>query len=369
MKINRNNYELYFLDYLDGNLTDQDIRMLEDFLLINPDLRIELEGTEKIALSPGPVFFNQKDLLIKPDLNLPVTELNFEDFCIASSEGDLNDQQNSGLSEYIRENPVSGKIMLFFSKLHLNADEKIIYSGKNKLKKNLIFIPREILYPVLSVAAAVTFIIIIYLNKHYSTEVLNNITSELPVYSLPNPDTDNSKLGKENQVVNKVEPVAQQASVSNFVSPKTKKKTINLKAKDIPAKVKTDTKNKESMPPQRLNPSFQIRLPSIAENQTVVSIIDGGKITFNNVKTSTDNSEYLSLSEYARKELAEKILGNKNPLNAHLSAWKIADAGITGLNRLTGGVMKLEKRIGEDGNITAYSFNSKLLSFSTTSVK
>jgi len=52
MKINRENYELYFVDYLDGNLSDYEIRMLEDFLLINPDLRTELEGTEKISLSP-----------------------------------------------------------------------------------------------------------------------------------------------------------------------------------------------------------------------------------------------------------------------------------------------------------------------------
>jgi hypothetical protein len=114
MNINRNNYELYFVDYLDGNLSDREIRMLEDFLLINPDLRTELEGTEKIVLSPGMIVFNQKELLKKPDLTLPVNEINFEDFCVAEAEGDLNDKQRSGLYNYIQKYPESEKNLIVY---------------------------------------------------------------------------------------------------------------------------------------------------------------------------------------------------------------------------------------------------------------
>lgn len=369
MKINRKNYELYFMDYLDGNLTDRDIQMLEDFLLINPDLRAELEGTEKIILTPQKIVFKQKDLLIKPDLNLPVNETNFEDFCVAAAEKDLSDLQLTGLTKYLDENPGTEKVLKFFSQLQLIPDKKIIFTGKENLKKTFILIPREILYPVLSIAAGLSLILIIYLFNENNTRQSVNIASEALPSVISSHNKESIDTDKEKKQIQKNEKLIEQASVIAFSYPKAKKKSPVLKVKEVIEKNNNSNKNKELLSPQRLNPSFQIKLPSIAENQTYVPMIEGNKISYSNVKGTNGSPEYLSLSEYARKQLAEKLLGSKNPLNSRLSAWQIADAGITGLNKITGGEMKLETRTGEDGSVTAYSFNSKLLSFSTTSVK
>lgn len=357
------------MDYLDGNLSDLEIQRLEDFLLINPDLRTELEGTEKIILSPESIVFNQKEFLKQPDFSLPVNENNFEDFCIGSTEGDLNDQQHNELTKYTNEHHGSEKILVFYTRLHLTPDKNIVFPVKENLKKPFILIPREILYPILSVAAAVAFMLIIYFRKEDGTKYIPGIAADLPAAIIAKSPNDSQDVNKENIVVQKNKHIIQEASVIAFSKPKEKKRIPAIKAGKSLEKNNDENKNRNLLPPQRLNPSFQIKLPSMADNQIPNPTIDRAKITYAAVKATHDSPEYLSLSEYARKQLTEKVLGNKDPENTRLSAWQIANAGISGLNKITGGEMKLEKRACKDGSITSYSFNSKLLSFSTTAVK
>ncbi len=369
MKINRNNYELYFMDYLDGNLTDIEIQMLEDFLLINPELRAELEGTEKISLSPEEIIFNNKEFLKKPDLSLPVNVNNFEDFCIAGSEGDLNVQQQSGLANYTKIHPETEELLKLYNQLHLSPDKNIVFPGKGKLKKTLILIPGKILFPVLSAAAAVAIMFIIYLRSEDISKITPGIATGFPEAIIVTPDTSTQQLNIEKPAFQNRQPAINQAAIIAFSTPKEKKQAPSIKTDASHGKNNDDYKSKDVLPPQKLNPSFHIKLPSVADNQIYVPAIEGGKITYSKVKAKSNPPEYLSLSEYARKQLSEKVLGNKERENTRITAWEVADAGISGINKLTGGEMKLEKKTDEYGRLTAYSFNSKLLSISTTALK
>ena len=60
MKINRNNYEAYFLDYIEGTLGFAEKAELEAFLVINPDLKIELDNFETISLPLAENIFHEK---------------------------------------------------------------------------------------------------------------------------------------------------------------------------------------------------------------------------------------------------------------------------------------------------------------------
>ena len=50
MDISRNNYESWFLDYLDGRLNAAEEEILLSFLEFNQDLRTELGGFENLQL-------------------------------------------------------------------------------------------------------------------------------------------------------------------------------------------------------------------------------------------------------------------------------------------------------------------------------
>ena len=54
MNINRNNYEKYFIDYLEGTLSKDDIHDLRVFLLFNQDLAELLDDIAKIKLNECP---------------------------------------------------------------------------------------------------------------------------------------------------------------------------------------------------------------------------------------------------------------------------------------------------------------------------
>ncbi len=365
MKITRNNYEPYFMDYFDGNLSDAEINMLEKFLLDNPDLREELEGTEKIIIQPETIIFDQKDLLKRPDLSLPVNKNNFEDFCIAGAEGDLNESQESALNKFIRENSGSEKTYSLYSRLKLAQDNNIVFPGKENLKKKIVILRREILYPALSVAAAIAFLFVIYLRKDEVSKGVPGMTATVSTEVKAEPPA----ITEEKQVAIKEEAVVQQASVIAYNFQKEKKQTITNKTREIPAKSGEDNKGRNSLPAQKLNPSVRIKLPSVADNQIYQPSIEGNKITYTAVKTVQSAPEYLTLTEYARKQVNEKLLGNKEKENTKLTGWTIAESGISGINKLTGSKMKLETKTTGNGDVTAYAFSSRLLSFSSTARK
>ena len=369
MRINRNNYELFFMDYLDGNLSDRDIRMLEDFLLINPDLRTELEDTEKISLSPEHIVFNHKDLLIKPDLTLPVCKNNFEDFCIAGSEGDLNEPQLDALNQFISGKPEYEKEYKLYKQLHLFPDKNISFPGKVYLKKHTILFPRKILYPVLSVAAAVTFILIIYLRRENISENMKSVTADLPASQVSEPSAVNKADSDIKNVTKSNQPEIRIVAALTFSSPKENKQTQDLERSEFSENDNFGNIKSEPLPTQSFNSTFEIKLPPIVEIQGKIPSLQDGILTYVPGAKKNEAAEYLNLTEYARKQLATRILGTKDPGNTPLTVWQIADAGINGINKLTGSEMKLQKRTDENGSITAYSFNSKLLSFYTTAVK
>ena len=68
MKINRDNYEAFFMDYLDGNLDESVVNDFIEFLQKNPDLKEELTSFESVSLRPENIVFNQKNKLFKQNL-------------------------------------------------------------------------------------------------------------------------------------------------------------------------------------------------------------------------------------------------------------------------------------------------------------
>ena len=96
MKINRRNYEHYFIDYLDGKLDPDQEKILLSFLDFNPDLQEELEGLKSTKLIPGEFSYTNKDFLLK--MVSP-----FEELCIDSIEQQLNEEEEKHLMESISE--------------------------------------------------------------------------------------------------------------------------------------------------------------------------------------------------------------------------------------------------------------------------
>lgn len=137
MRINKENYELYFIDYFDGNLSEELTRVLFAFLENHPDLKDEFEAFEPIALHPEKVFYPGKGHLKKPAIIAvgAINELNFEDYLVAYHEGDLNETEQQQLISFLNENPALEKEQQLFAKLKLHPGKETFFKEKESLKK------------------------------------------------------------------------------------------------------------------------------------------------------------------------------------------------------------------------------------------
>ena len=100
MKIDRNNYEIFLLDYMDGTLSEAERRMVEQFLTENPDLAAELKHAKEIETKAIDNPSQDKSKLYRSFADVSeITEENLEEFCIAYLENDLEETEKKKVGE------------------------------------------------------------------------------------------------------------------------------------------------------------------------------------------------------------------------------------------------------------------------------
>ena len=106
MKINRNNYEAFFIDYLEGNLDERLVDDFIEFLQQNPDLKEELSLFEPISIGHEEITFNKKELLFKEKYD---AENVFNQAAVASVEGDISAMEKIEFENYLSAHPEKQK--------------------------------------------------------------------------------------------------------------------------------------------------------------------------------------------------------------------------------------------------------------------
>ncbi|MFM9985342.1 MAG: hypothetical protein ACKVOK_08935 [Flavobacteriales bacterium] len=97
MNIDRNNYEVFFLDYIEGRLSPEMVEELQIFLALNPDLDEELRGIDQSVLSYNEEIFDQKDSLKKPEF--PIAQEELDDMLMLEFDGLANAEVLSKLDQ------------------------------------------------------------------------------------------------------------------------------------------------------------------------------------------------------------------------------------------------------------------------------
>ncbi len=141
MNINRENYEIWFLDYFEGRLSQKQVKELIAFLELHYDLKKEFDEFENVSLPPEKnIIFNAKESL-KKNVIVPVgtiNEKNYEEFFIAEIENELTKEKKDQLSFFVEKNPHLKKELELFHKTKIAPDNSIKFPAKETLKKNVI---------------------------------------------------------------------------------------------------------------------------------------------------------------------------------------------------------------------------------------
>ena len=139
MDINRNNYEVFLIDYMDGNLSTLQMKAVDAFLLLNPDLYSEFENLNNHILIPQSLSYKDKLLLKKSDYSLSGINNEFDYLCVASVENDINCLENQKLNRLMIDNNSFRIEYDHFYKAKLKPNPEIKFQHKTKLKRFTIF--------------------------------------------------------------------------------------------------------------------------------------------------------------------------------------------------------------------------------------
>lgn len=124
------NYEAFLLDYAEGNLSPEEIAELQAFIVLHPELNIDLENLSLPYFPGEATFFEFKKELLKHDDELSA----FDQRMISYLEGLLNENERSAFEKELSENPVLAREFSVYSKTKLSAGQEEFPKKENLLK-------------------------------------------------------------------------------------------------------------------------------------------------------------------------------------------------------------------------------------------
>jgi hypothetical protein len=342
MQIDRTNYEIYFLDYLDGNLSVDLIDQFLDFLERNPDLKEELQSVFQAPVTlPGEtIVFEGKKSLLKNELT---GSSGFDYQAIAWMEGDLNEEEEILFKKELQNDPQKQKAFNFIKTLRLQPQQNISFPDKNKLLKKDR--KRSLWIWAGPVAALLMLGFLIRI-----------LSPDSPNETLPQQKAavvTQNKPSAEKQTVAPQTEEKQQPPVT--VSKKTTiQPAISEPAKMVPSKQispkepkKTSILGTEEEPLAALQPIQAGSLPVRTEKIRKLPLQKQG---------ASSGVEYTKLTDY----LAQKLLDV--PKGEPVTLAGIARAGLQVAEDISHNKLNIEK--GKEGHIEEIRFNSMLFGFS-----
>lgn len=141
MKINRNNYEIWFLDFYEGRLIKDQVKELMIFLEHHYDLKEEFNQFEHVSLPPiNHIYFDAKESLKKPVIASEegINENNYINYFLRKVENDLTAKELIAFANFLRKNAFLEKELKGFQKTKSSPDKNITFPYKKELKKKRI---------------------------------------------------------------------------------------------------------------------------------------------------------------------------------------------------------------------------------------
>lgn len=343
MKIDINNYEAFFLDFVEGRLDDASTLEMLAFLRKNPDLKAELENFSDIRLEPAEIAYEHKEVLKKLEFNVPEVGIrNFDDFCIAYYEKLLTKTEEEKLFAYLAQFPDKKRDFELFGKATLKADPAVVFEAKPFLKKKVKGAVRTIILRWSAVAAGVVLLVSVYYLS---------------------PDKDQPKIQHGTTVAAKE---IIQDSKTNFADNKTIKITPQKgKISDTAKPIVLNSPVVESIAPEEESVALQAEmlplLKPIPANSIEVSESPKPELLTSTEYISQNIvEEEFEVLDYAEKMFREKVLKtDENKPKKKLSLWDLADITLKGYNTIAEKDIVLHRKTDENGKLTAIAIETE----------
>ena len=179
MNINRNNYEFFFLLYIDRELNAEEMLAVENFLEENPDLRVEMDMLSSTILPEdqvAAVFPDKSKLYRTADTSSPVSILNYESYFVQYADDELNNEEKAATEKFVYDNPEFQAEFELIQQAKLVPDNTVVFPGKEKLYRGNSTTVRP-MFPVWTRYAAAAMVLLMaglfWLGRQAETSQIN----------------------------------------------------------------------------------------------------------------------------------------------------------------------------------------------------
>lgn len=326
--IGRDNYEEFFLDWLDGNLDSSLLPSFMHFLKENPDLSEELREMEQVRIQPERTVSALDKTTLKKKVRPAgrVHEANFEQTAVAALEGELSREEAEELEQFLVLNPAYRYDIDLYGKTKLTPDPGVVCPDRDKLKR------RPLLPFVLfrfAVPAAAAMLLLLLLWRAF----------------LPSPAEDRFPDKESSSVTTPVLPagpvnaaghdevLADAAIAVTSSSPSLPEKPAPVSERTVTGRMTALT----STGIDRIGPG-----PDIEYVRKAMSVPGSAVLADNPGRQGILGKIIRNYSQKAaeRGGIIQEVVRENNPAG-NLNLWELADLGVKSINKLTDREMAL----------------------------
>lgn len=324
MNINRHNYEIYFIDYLDGILTPAERKAVELFFAAHPDLKHELnEIRENICFEVPTTNYPAKHSLLRKHTHLAaINNSNFDELAIAYYENDLDKKTTGLFLEYLNTHPEKEKDRKLIEQTFLTPEIQK-YTHKDSLMKPVrhSMLIRHIV-KIAGLAASIALSIWLF-NKYtlHSSQIIVS-GEQKPVTKLR---IDNNKLPEKNKQL-KVS-TGKHTPVEGRIHTVPKKYDKQNRVASLTGTKQDNTTPIEEIPVFIKRRGVHISMPDWKKPLPV----SGERYPAQQITYFNDNN--IALKELTLEDI-EQYLG-RDKISQVINLKTLADIGLKGFNMLT----------------------------------
>jgi hypothetical protein len=319
MEINRQNYEMYLLDYIEGQLPENMVLAMLTFLKNNPEIETEANALLENTFVADVVKFNGKDSLKKNSDQDIIGISKFEQLSIAFLENDISPEDCDNLNKILQLDETKLAEHKLLNSTRLKSDLSVVFPNKKQLKRFSIgyYLSKKLIYYSVAASAALIMCFVVFFNPDRNPQVGKSIA--ITGYNFKN------RVIIENRVSN--------IKVSNV-------QIIN----DINIKNTDTTEIREKFDIQTLNNK---QLASIDLPPALIQELNSGVVAANPYKYINNDDEYKTLQAYLEKRFKEKVLRQKE--NEKVTLISVVNAFGRFTKRVFDKKIEVEKFKTEDG--------------------
>ena len=367
MDINRNNYEAWLLDLMEGSLSADEVQGVRDFLLLNPDCDSGLDELDPWMLDVEEISYSGKEGLRKvlPDHSSKFSEMDFDLFSIALLEGDLSESQEEEYFQELKGDEDKLREWLQWKQLKLEA-KTILFDRKDSLKKKTAPRSRVIWISIASAAAALLlFFSLLDFDQGFNPET--QIPPEAEAYIESPGEMEAAEAAEtpettETPETREVNPLSEELSALKPALQDSELAKFSIKKHQAPPEK-----------PDQISDTSQTNVKEavLQERQLKVAMLDRSLMK-QHLQVSYDKIEAMELAGYpAYSDQAAEDFYAEDGLKRNykefvekkdISLLKIASAGVEGINRLSGSDLSLDVSRDGEGEVKGFRFRSSLLS-------